>query len=101
MTTCFGKEYLFGVPCMSLVNGYDLCVYFFLLGFVAWDVGFNFLSTRQNLFYFFFYSGKFCLALGQAQLTRDFKSDVRTLNFRSDVIFALPRKTQNGVRKRS
>ena len=42
MTTCFGKEYVFGVPCMSFVNGYNLCVYFFLLGFVAWGVGFNF-----------------------------------------------------------
>ena len=33
-------------------------------------------------------AGKFCLAHGLGQLTRDVKSDVRTLNFRSDVIFA-------------
>ena len=35
------------------------------------------------------------------QLTRDVKSDVRTLNFRSDVTFAAPLKTPKGVRKRS
>ena len=52
---------------------------------------------RQNLFFFFSGAGKFCLAHGLGQLTSDVKSYVRTLNFRSDVIFA--RKTQNDVRK--
>ena len=32
---------------------------------------------------------------GLRQLTRDVKSDVRTLNFRSDVTYAPPRKTSN------
>ena len=35
------------------------------------------------------------------QLTRDVKSDVRTLNFKSDVTFAPPQKTPNDVQKRS
>ena len=51
----------------------------------------NFLLMRQNLFYFSG-AGKFCLAHGLGQLTRDVKSDVRTLNFGSDVIFAPPQK---------
>ena len=46
-------------------------------------------------------AGKFCLALGLGQLTRDVKSDVRTLNFRSDVTYALPRRTPNDIRRRS
>ena len=33
------------------------------------------------------------------KLTREVKSDVRTLNLRSDVIFASPRKTPNEVWK--
>ena len=43
-----------------------------------------FLPMRQNLFYFSG-AGKFCLAHGLRQLTREVKNDVRTLNFRSDV----------------
>ena len=43
----------------------------------------------------------YCLAHGLGQLTRAVKSNVKTLNFRSDVIFSPPRKTPNGVRKRS
>ena len=39
--------------------------------------------------------------MGLGQLTRDVESDVRTLNFRSDVIFASPRKILNDVWKRS
>ena len=35
-------------------------------------------------------AGKFCLVHGLRQLTRDFKSDVRTLNFKSDVTYAQP-----------
>ena len=42
--------------------------------------------------------GNFCLAHGLGQLTRDVKSDVRTLNFASDIIFAPPRKTSNDIR---
>ena len=40
-------------------------------------------------------AGKFCPAHGLRQLTRDVKSDVGILNFRSDVTYALPRKTPN------
>ena len=46
-------------------------------------------------------AGQFCLAYDQGQLTRNVKNDVRTLNFRSDVMFAPQRKTQNDVGKRS
>ena len=46
-------------------------------------------------------AGKVGLAHGLRQLTRDNKSDVRTLNFISDVTNAAPRKTHNGVQKRS
>ena len=38
-------------------------------------------------------AGKCCLAHGLRKLTRDVKSDVRILNFRSDVTYPLPRKT--------
>ena len=55
---------------------------------------------RQSLF-FFCEAGKFCLAYGLGQLMHDVKSDVGTLNFRSDVIFAPPRQTPYDVRKRS
>ena len=44
---------------------------------------------------------KFCLGHGLRELTRDVKNDVRTLNFISDVTYALPRKMSNGVRGRS
>ena len=44
---------------------------------------------------------KFCLVHGLGHLSRDVNSDVRTLNFGSDVIFAQTRKTPNDVRKRS
>ena len=45
-------------------------------------------------------AGKFCLTHELGQLTLDVKSYVRTENFRSDVIFARPRKTPNDVRKK-
>ena len=43
-----------------------------------------FLPMRH---YIFSGAGKFCLAHGLRQLICDVKSDVRTLNFRSDVIY--------------
>ena len=46
-------------------------------------------------------AGKFCLAHGLRQLTRDGKSDVRTLNDRSDVIYSPLRKTSNDIRRGS
>ena len=46
-------------------------------------------------------AGKFCLANGLRLLTRDVKSDVRTLNFRIGFFFAPPRKTPNDVRTRA
>ena len=55
---------------------------------------------RQSLSYFQ-RAGKFCLAHGLRQLTRDVKSDARIINFRSDVTDALPRKTPNDVPRRS
>ena len=54
---------------------------------------------RQILLYFSV-AGKFCLAHGLSQLTRDVKSDIRTLNFRIDVTFSLPLKTLNNVRRK-
>ena len=42
--------------------------------------------------------GKAYFAHGLRQLTRDVKCEVRILNFRSDVTYALPRKTPNDVR---
>ena len=42
----------------------------------------------------------YSLAHGLRQLTRDVKNDVRILNFRSDVTYALPRKTPTDVRRR-
>ena len=53
---------------------------------------------RQSLFYFSD-AGKYYLAHGLRQLTRDVKSDVRTLNFISDVTYAAARKTPNDVRE--
>ena len=58
-----------------------------------------FLPLRQSSI--FSVAGKFCLAHGPRQLSRDVKHDVGTQNFRSDVTFALPQKTQKHVRKRS
>ena len=46
-------------------------------------------------------AGKFCLTHRLGQITRDVKSNVRTIIFRSDVIVAPPRKTTNEARKRS
>ena len=46
-------------------------------------------------------TGKFCLAHELRQLTRHVKSDVRKLNFKSDVTYALPRKAPNDVRRGS
>ena len=63
-------------------------------------LGRTFLPMRQSCSIL---SGaeKFCLASGLRQLICDVKHDVRTLNFRSDVTFAQPQKTQNDVQKRS
>ena len=44
-------------------------------------------------------AGKFCLAHGPRQLTRDVKCEVRTLDFRSDVTSAPSRKTPNDIQK--
>ena len=57
-----------------------------------------FLLVRQNLFYFSC-AGKFCLAHMLRQLTCNVKSDIRTLNSRSDVIFAPPGQRLNDVQK--
>ena len=46
-------------------------------------------------------AGKFCLVHGLRQRTRDVESDFTTVNFRSDVTYALPRKSSYDVRKRS
>ena len=55
-----------------------------------------FLPMRQSLFYICS-AGKFCFAHGLRQLTRGVKSDVRTINFISDVTT----KTPNDARGRS
>ena len=44
---------------------------------------------RQSLFYFSG-AGKFCLVRGLRQFTCGVKSDAKTLNFSSDVMYALP-----------
>ena len=46
----------------------------------------NFFRMKQSLFYFSG-AGKFCLAHGLRQLTRNVQSDVRLVNFRSDMRF--------------
>ena len=46
-------------------------------------------------------AGKFCLAYGLGKLTCDVKSDVSSLNLRSDVTFASLQETPNDVRNRS
>ena len=46
-------------------------------------------------------AGKFCLAHGLRQLSRDAKLDVSILYFRSDVTFAPTHKISNDVRKSS
>ena len=61
-----------------------------------------FLRMRQSLFFFFFCAaGKNCFSHALRQLIRDFKSDVRTISFISDVTCAAPRKTPKIVRKKS
>ena len=61
-----------------------------------------FLIYETDLFYFlYFYAGKFCLAHRLGQLTRDINCNVRILNFRSDVTYALPRETPNDVHRKS
>ena len=54
---------------------------------------------RQSFFLFLVVLKKICLAHELRQITRDIKSDVRTLNFISDVTFVVPRKTSNDVRR--
>ena len=57
----------------------------------------DFLPMRQSLFSF---SGAetFCLSHGLRQLTCDVNSDVRIINFRSDVTYLIPQKTLNNVK---
>ena len=64
-------------------------------------LSFTFSFLSDNVCFIFSGAGKFCLAYGLRQLTRDVKSDVRTLNFRSDVTNAPPRKNLNDVRRSS
>ena len=57
----------------------------------------NFLAMRQSLFHF-----KFILCCQWTEmLTQDVKSDIRTLNFRSDVTHMPPLKTPNEVQRKS
>ena len=58
----------------------------------------SFLPKRPSFFYFSG-AGKFCLAHGLRKLTRDIRSDVRTLNFRSDVTYLTQQKSLNDVRR--
>ena len=53
-----------------------------------------------EFFYIFSGAGKFCLAHGLRQRTHDVKSDVRILDFRSDVTYLLQQKTPKDVRRR-
>ena len=45
-------------------------------------------------------AGKFCLAHRLRQLTRAVKSDVRTINFKSDVTYKLSRSSEKVVMRR-
>ena len=65
----------------------------------SYKLQFSYLGDR--VCFIFSGAGKFCLAHGLRQLTRDVKRDVRILNLRSDVTYSLPRKIPNGVRRRS
>ena len=68
----------------------------------AWATYENILSyLRDRVCSIISDAGKFCLAHGLSQLKRDVNHDVRTLNFKSDVTFAPPRKTPNGIRESS
>ena len=55
---------------------------------------------RQSWFYFSG-AGKFCHTHGPRQPISDLKSDVRTINIRSDVTYLPPRKASNDVRRKS
>ena len=55
------------------------------------------ISYRDRVCSIFSGSGKFCLGQVLDQLTRDVKSEVKTLNSRGDFTYALPRKTPNDV----
>ena len=50
----------------------------------------HFSNLRDRVCSIFSGAGKFCLAHGLGQLARSVKSDVRTLNFITDVTFAPP-----------
>ena len=55
------------------------------------DLDFLIYET-EVVFFYFSGAGKFCLAHGLRHLTRDVKSDVTILNFRSDVTCATMKK---------
>ena len=60
-------------------------------------------SRHTSLYRIFFltYETEFVLfAHGLRQLTRDVNTDVRILNLKNNVTYALPRKTPNDVRER-
>ena len=59
-----------------------------------------FLSYETEFVLFLAVLKNFVVPMGWDSSRAKLKIDVRTLNFRSDVIFAPPRKTQNEVRKR-
>ena len=74
---------------------------FYCLSFTL-EIAFELFLTYGTEFALFFSgAAKFCLANGLRQLTHGVKSDLRTLNSRSDVISAPPRETPNDIRKRS
>ena len=50
----------------------------------------TFFYLRDRICSIFSGPGKFCLAHGLRQLTRDVKNDVRILNFKSDVTDVVP-----------
>ena len=58
------------------------------------------MLTNETETEFVLFLRKFCLAHRLRQLTRDVKSDVRTLNFKSGVTYAPPRKTSTVVMRR-
>ena len=63
------------------------------IGFLGlpWRPMIVYLTYETEFSSIFSDAGTFCHDHGLGQLTRDVKSDVRTLYFRGDVIFAPPR----------
>ena len=62
------------------------------------------ISDPRDRFFYPYHTpmkDSYSLTHGLRQLTRDVKSNVRTLNFISDVTYAAPRKTPSDVQRKA